>query len=309
MQKHISLKNHQLNKSQLIIILSAIVIFALITVFSISTLIYRSGKIATVVKFAPYKATVTLNDKVVKNNSTIYLEPGEYHAVVEFEHFERYEQDFTVSESLHNIFGILTASDEEGIAYAEKYRNQFATVEGYIGTVLNKQGEELQKKYPIVSYLPITNSLYSITYMRETPDSEPVITVKAEDDVLDAAVARLKSFKDVDILDLNLEFYTEFSTEYSTSFAQDPLTFTQEAIPDAKNHQIASPIELSDDYTLIKMHSHNANYGRGANYGYYRVLLRKTDDGYELASKVAPLLTRRSAPDVPDDIIRAANDK
>ena len=302
-----SLKNHKLNKNQVILILIAVAAFVILAIYGIALAIYRSGKIAAMVKYAPYKATITLNDRRISNNGTVYLEPGKYHLKAEFEHFETYEEDITISETYHDIVGLLTPSDAEGEEYRSKYANQFTFVEGYIGKVLNQQGEALQKQYPIVSHLPITNRLYAITYRRDSPESEPKILIRTDDEFIDVAVDRLKSFKDVDITGLDLSFSTNFSTDLSTSTASDASQFVKESI--SGNYSVSDATKLSDQYTLVKIYSYNPNLGRGAEYGHYRAILSKKGNTWQFAAPIYPLFTTRNAPGIPVEILKTANEK
>ena len=56
-----------LDKKQKFTILGIAAIILVFIMISIVTLITRAGKIATTVQFAPYAATVKLNDTAVKN--------------------------------------------------------------------------------------------------------------------------------------------------------------------------------------------------------------------------------------------------
>ncbi len=302
-----SIKNHKLDKKQAIAIIVVVAVFTLLVIYGLILAFVRTGKIATEVRFAPYKTTITLNDKRISNNGKVYLTPGTYHLKATFEHFETYEQDVTISETYHALAGVLIPSDEEGEAYRDKYINQFRYVEGFIGRTINEEGAAIQAKYPIMAHLPITNNLYAITYQRETPESEPVINIRTTDEFIDVAVARLKSFKDVEITDLNLTFSTDFSTDISTSTASSASDFVRESI--SGNYVVSAPIELSDQYTMIKIYSYNPNYGRGADYGHYRVILSKKGNTWEYATPIYPLFTTKNAPDIPVDILKTANEK
>lgn len=301
-------KNHSFDRNRMIIIGAFIGLIALIVIVSLVIQITRTGKIATQVKYAPYSATISLNDTKIRNNSTAYLTPGSYHLKVESNHFESYESDITISEDTNYIMGVLTASDKQGEKFVQDHRIQFTTVEGFVGKILNEQGEKLQKKYPILKYLPITNSMYSITYMRETSDAEPVISVTATNpEYLDIAAERILKFDGVEAESLSLNFKdNKFSTDFSTSTASDAQKFTQESIANSSNYSISKAIPIDDDYSLVKLSSHNY-YGQAV--GYYRVLLKKQGNSWKITGQPQPILTTKNNQDVPIDILKTANQK
>ena len=301
-------KNHSIDRNRMILIGAFVGILAVIFIISLVIQISRTGKIATQVKYAPYSATVSLNDTKISNNSTAYLIPGSYHLKVESNHFETYEADINISEDTNYIMGILTAADEQGEKYIQDHRIQFTTVEGFVGKILNEQGEKLQKKYPILKHLPITNSMYSITYSRETADAEPVISVSAtEPEYLDVAVERILKFDGVEAESLTIEFKNnEFSTDFSTSTASDAQKFTQESIKESSGYSISKAIAIDENYSLVKLNSHNY-YGQSV--GYYRVLLKKQGNSWKITGQPQPILTTKNNPDVPIDILKTANQK
>lgn len=95
-QKKAKIFWNNLDQKKRIILIAAVALFIFIIIYSVATLIFRSGKIETTVKFAPYKSTITLNDAKISNNTTIWLEPGTYNLKVEFEHFESLDRKSVV---------------------------------------------------------------------------------------------------------------------------------------------------------------------------------------------------------------------
>ena len=62
---------------KIIIPLFVIVLIGII-IYSVSTMIYRSGKVAVNVVYAPFAATVKINGEKIGNNDTYYIVPGDY---------------------------------------------------------------------------------------------------------------------------------------------------------------------------------------------------------------------------------------
>ena len=93
-----------LDQKKRVIVVAAILFFAFIIIYSVAMIVYRAGKIATTVKFAPYNSTITLNNSRISNNTTVWLEPGNYNLKVTFEHFETYEREITIDQDHHYIY-------------------------------------------------------------------------------------------------------------------------------------------------------------------------------------------------------------
>ena len=163
----------------------AVVLFVII--YYIIIAIQHNGKIPVTVKFAPYAAKVTLNDTKVKNNTTVWLEPGTYRTKAEYDHFETSEFSVNINNDYKYIVGVLTPADQTGEEYQEKHKQEFIDTEGIVGLALNTEGLLIKKQYPILNYLPMNNSLYSISYAYDD-NNEPIITIKTTPEFIDIAV-------------------------------------------------------------------------------------------------------------------------
>ena len=294
-------------KHIIIIICAIAAIFAIILIYSIAISIFRAGKIGVEVKVAPYDAKIIANGIEISNNRKIYLEPGEYHVEVSREHFYDYTGDFTISADQPYIAAILNASDEEGEKYINEHQAQFTEAEGVIGKSLNAAGNVIQKKYPILKYLPINNRFYSISYSFDDPiKSEGLkINIKADYEYLDVAVARLKNFKDISLIDLDINFNTKnaFSNPKSSS-SSDPQNFIKESFS-GNGMTYVSGQNLNDEYYLAIYSAYNQNT-KLLN-GKYLILIKKSGESWKLISTPQPLLTKINTPETPDDILNTAN--
>lgn len=289
-------------------IVGAILFFTII--FSIIVLIMRAGKVKVEVHVAPYDAQLILNETEIKNNKKIYLEPGKYHLSAKRDHFDDLEIDFQVSKDLPYVVAVMNPSDEEGEKYITSHNAEFRRVEGFVGTLMNKSGELERKKYPILKYLPINNRFYSISY--SYPDyvdgsdtGEPVILVKADSAYIDTAVAKMKTFEGVSLIDYEINFNLDNKFKNpSSSTSSDAEKFLKESYKNS-GYNLSSVEHLSDNYavgifTITDKHSLMPS-------SKHLALIHKEGEQWSIVATPQPLLTKQNTPDTPDDILNAAN--
>ena len=297
-----------LDKKQKFTILGIAAIILVFIMISIVTLITRAGKIATTVQFAPYAATVKLNDTAVKNKSTQYLIPGTYKVVVSFDHFETYETTITIDDNYHYIVGVLTPSDNEGTAYQERHKTEWTETEGIIGQALNEEGSRRKKQYPILNYLPVNNSLYSIGYSYDDNKTRPIVTVKEKPVYLDDAVEKMKLFKNVDLASYEIVFKTEnpFAIYDNNATGSTPLECAQNAFSNLDEYATTTGQDITNGYYTLKIYTDD--YEMAYQYAHYRALFHKEENGvWKIIAAPQPLLTTYNTPDVPIDILNTAN--
>ena len=299
-----TLKNFSRNQLIAFIVLAFFFLFAVI--YSVCTLIYRAGKVKTVVKYAPYSATVTLNDAPITNNSTTWLIPGEYNLEVKFnEHFDSYKETIVISENNNAIVGILNPLDDEGEKYINDHEREFYETEGKIGSTLNQQGIKQKEKYPILNYLPINNSLYSISY-EYNDKKEPIVNIKADPENLDIAVEKIKLLKNVNILETNFIFHTptEFS-EYQQNTETDPLLAIKVGFG-LSDKYVVNAGKYNGDYFYTSFYIND--YDRALDYAHYRVILKKQKDGsWNALANPQPLFTNYNTEKIPEKILKSTN--
>lgn len=296
---------NKLSRNQKIILIACASFFVIAIVYSIASLIYRSGKIKTIVKYAPYSATVTLNGSQITNNSIAWLTPGDYNVEVKYnDHFDAYSSTITISESNNAIVGVLTPLDEEGEEYASKHEREFYDAEGQVGIYLNEQGKKQKEKYPILNYLPINNALYSISY-EYNDKQEPIVNIKADPENLDVAVEKLKLLKNVNLLDVNLVFHTptDFSDIKETT-AEDTAQYIREAFG-LSDKYIINEGGSNGDYYYTSFYIND--YSRALDYAHYRVILKKEKTSWSVAAAPQPLFTKYNTKNIPEKILRATN--
>ena len=298
--------SEQLNPRTRIAIILVIALFALAIIYSISVSIYRSGKSKTIVHYAPNAATVYLNDVKVANNSITWITPGEYHLKVEFnEHFSAHEEDITVTTGMTELYGILSALDDEGREYEKQHRQEIAVVEGLVGNLLSRQGQKMKDENPILNYLPINNSLYSISYQYDEND-KPIIYVKSDPKYLEIAVAKMKLFENVDLSAQNIIFLNKNPFE---NYQQNPIKDIKKFLRAA--YQLGNDYKISDAKEIDGYHYstiYTDNYNTNANHARYIVVMKKNaDDNWEVISTPQPILTIFNTPELKIETIRTIN--
>lgn len=298
-------KNNLNSRNRALIIFAAIA-FAIIVIYSFATLIYRAGKTKTIIRFAPNAAKITLNDTKISNGSTTWLIPGKYHLKVEYnEHLEVYEEDIEITNEQAEYYGTLGALDDEGREFIEQHREEYTKVEGLVGSLLDRKGKKIKDKYPILNYLPMNNSLYSISYQYDD-NNKPIIYVKSNPRYLDIAVAKMKLFKNVELESENIVFLNENIFE---KYEQNPLTdvkrFIRAAYQLPNDYVINEPKTVNDyTYTSVYIDGHDKN----AEYAHYLVVLKKNSDGaWEQAATPQPLFNIYNAPNIDKKILKTIN--
>jgi len=286
-----------LSERQKIIAGVVVAVFVLIIVYAITASIQRAGKIKTTIKYAPYTATIKLNDTRVANNATVWLEPGEYHLTVDLnEHLESYQEDIVISEEYNSIIGTLAALDEEGEKYISAHTTDYTDAEGYISRVLNQEGNKLREKYPILKYIPINTSLYSISY-QEAEDGHPIVHIKADLENLDVAVAKLKSFN-VALSSQDLVFDTKSPFKKAVSNPiKDPIEFIKAAYSLSDKYKIYEGSKNDDYYYAV---IYKSDYKEDFDYAHYRVILKKNteNNNWEVLYAPQPLFTTYNTKDI-----------
>lgn len=300
-----NVKEHASPRSRALFVF-IIIAFAILIIYSIATIIYRTGKTKTIIQYAPNAARITLNDTHVTNGSTTWLLPGKYHLKVEFdEHLETHEEDIEISGDTAEYYGTLSAIDDQGREYIEQHRQEYAKVEGLIGSLLDRQGKKKKDEFPILNYLPMNNSLYSISYQYDD-NNKPVIYVKSNPKYLDVAVAKMKLFEGVELESENIVFLNENVFDY---YEQNPLTdvkrFIRAAYQLSNDYVINEPKTTGEyTYTSVYIDGHDKN----AEYAHYLVVLKKNSDGaWEQVATPQPLFTVHNAPNIDKKILKTIN--
>ncbi|MCQ2571058.1 MAG: hypothetical protein MJ154_02315 [Candidatus Saccharibacteria bacterium] len=296
----------QMNPRTRIAIILIIVLFAFAIIYSLSVSIYRAGKSKTQIHYAPNAANVYLNDVKVTNNSTSWIIPGEYHLKVEFnDHFSTHEEDITIETGTTELYGILSALDDEGREYEKQHRQEFAIVEGLVGSLLSRQGQKIKEENPILNYLPINNSLYSISYQYDE-NNKPVVYVKSDPKYLEVAVAKMKLFDGVELSSQNIVFLNKspFDT-YQQNPIKDIKKFLRAAYQLNSDYKINDVKQIGDYYYTT---FYTDNYNTNANHARYIAVVKENSDGnWEVISTPQPILTIFNTPELDVETLKTIN--
>lgn len=292
-------------RNTLIVIIVGGILFLAIIIFAIIQLIGRIGKISVNVSYAPFIAEVTANDIKLKNNTTNYLAPGEYQITVSSPNFETLQETVTIKEDTTDIYGMLGPNTEEGQKLYDKYQNDFLEVQALYGKASIAEGEAQRKEWPILSFLPQNNILYSLGYILE--NNNLTITVRSSNTYLDSALDELFSLAQAPqtIATYNVKL-TDFSNQL-TSFIKNTNTNPIEYLRTGYKHIPELSIQTGQQngeyyYTTILVGSEE-DYMQIT----YRAILKKIEDGWELTNTPYPVVTTTNHPDIPLEILNLTN--
>ena len=279
----------------------------IIIIVALINIITKIGKIEVYIGYAPFVSEVTLNGEKIKNNAKHYLEQGEYVIHVECDGFESIDESVIVDDEIIGIFGSMIAKTDEAKILANKHMNDFLKIESYYGEEIQKAGEKSRKEWPIITRLPIKNSLYKIGYIIE--NNNITLTIETTESYMDAAVKNfLEHVGDVDNIAKYKIEYKEFVNRLDKYFVENSATTPEEYITNAfsgaNNFQFVMGEEKEEYYIAV------VTIGTEQTYSlvHYRMILKREGNKFKLASEPAPLLTKYIVDDdMPLDVINSAN--
>lgn len=292
-------------RNTLIVIIIGSILFLAIITFAIIQLIGRIGKVSVNVSYAPFIAEVTANNVKLKNNTTNYLAPGEYQVTVSSPNFETLQETVTIKEDTTDIYGMLGPNTEEGQRIYDKHQDDFLEVQALYGKASIAEGEAQRKEWPILSFLPQNNILYSLGYILE--NNSLTITVRSSNTYLDSALDELFSLahapQTIATYDVRL---TDFSNQL-TSFVKNANTNPIEYLRTGYKHIPELSIQTGQQngeyyYTTILVGSEE-DYMQVT----YRAILKKIENSWELTGTPYPVVTTTNHPDIPLEILNLTN--
>ena len=266
--------------------------------------IYTSDKIEVQVTYAPFAATVKIDDRTLKNNAKNYIKPGKYILNVELKDFKTITKEIEITESTTDLYGSLNPTNDTGVAYKKEHLKEFQTVEGVIGAAASKEGLSQREKWPIITKLPIKDPHYTLGY--SVPDLDHlVINVYSSVAYRSLALNKLMSIISKEDLGLYGVEVKDLVNPYSAPVQNaetDPQTFIRRAFP---NYSFTIGEGKKEDgyyYTYLRAQ-------RDGGPEIFRVVLapNDNDDGWHFAGVPYPFLTTANTPDVSVDILYKAN--
>lgn len=283
------------------------IIFLSIISYAAYTLISRIGKVPVTVKYAPYVAEVTLdNTKKLKNNAVNYIAPGTYVIKVSYNGFDTLEKSVNINDNTKNLYGMLNANSAEGEQLVNKYQNDFLDVQSIYGQESTIKGEQQRKEWPILNSLPKNNILYSLGYILED-NGEPLITVRANTTYLDSAIQELislaKAPQTIATYNVKINDFTNELANFTSNTNLNPTEYLKTGYNDVSS-LVVNPGKSSGEYYYTTMTT-----GNEISYTLvtYRVVLRQSNNTWQIIGTPYPVVTTTNTPNVPLDILDAVN--
>ncbi len=290
-----------------------IVVFAGLVLYALVSWILTVGKIKVRVVYAPFAATVRLDDVTLKNNSDNYITPGVYRLTVEFQNFETLTKEIEVKNDTKYLFASLDATNSDGEAYAKEHADEFLAVEGIAGQLDSEAGlierEKILEKAPVVAFLPVKNSLFTISY-EMVDDEVRIIISTVSDTYVNEATKKFKSLlNEGDVAaEYNIVFSGFNDLFASATFADNNFTspedFLRVGFSGVPTFDFVDGTTCGDRYYCAKIST-----GRSDSYSlvnYYTILENRSGKWY-LVAKPAPILTVFNTDDLSADVIDYAN--
>lgn len=286
---------------------AAVIVVVIIVVISLINILPKIGKVEVYVGYAPFVSEVKLNGEVIENNKKHFLEKGNYNVSVQLEGFEAIEKDVVVDEETTAIFGSMTAITDKGEKIANEHLDDYMAIEGYASIEIQKEGEKMEKKWPIITKLPVVTSLYKVGYIVE--GEKITLTVESPNVYMDTAVSKLRAAADAakDSLINYVIKYEEYDNELINKFAPNSETDAETALKtgfsSVNSFNYTNGAVMGDYYIAKVTAGSNATYSLMT----YRVVIKKQDGKWILVSTPEPIVTKNNSTEVPEDVIRAAN--
>lgn len=297
---------------QKIIIFSTFLLLFLSLLFYITTTIKsRSNKTPVKIMYAPFVANITINGHSVKNNSTTYLKPGNYHLIAKLDHYHSVTENIKINNQSKQqfILGRLSPSDQIGRELENKYQSDIAQVSSIASREAIERGKATRKKYPITTILPIDKTIYKIDYELVKGEKLPTILIDTELPYVPDALKKLYSYsKKVPNISahpivMSSDFEDIFSNEEPlTSSAEDPVEFLKQSYPNQIDSSFVFTTKLDKKYALITL-----SKLEGSLYSTFRVILEKKDNSWQIISWPYPIVSYDNYPKVPQKLIKKLN--
>lgn len=298
-----------LSKKQLSLIYIFIGIIALgWIIYLVAINIYRSNRVAVEVKYAPFTATVQLNNKTIPNNSTTYIKPGQYQLTISLAEFDTITREVTISQEYRFLFGSLQPNSDLGRKIAKECAEDYKALETIAGQASTEHGLNQRKKWPIIDKLPVKNPVYSLGYKLDQ-NNNFTLTVNTTEAYIPSAIQELFTLDEPEnILSYPIEFVkitNPFTGAFSSNTSTDPLKFLQKGYQSLSiTYEIKSGDYYQDNYYYTTIATGTF---REFNEVDYRVVLEKKDQSWSLITTPSPVITKPNAPNLPDELLKLAN--
>ena len=148
------------------IITTAVILFALLVIWTIITTVGRIGKTPLTIAAVPSDMTIVADGQRL-GNGTHWLPAGSYSISVQKDGFESQTKTVIVSpDKSNNVVAFsLTPRSDEAKKWAEEHQRDYQKNETYGAIAARADGEYFTNNNPITKHLPFTDPYFSIAYI------------------------------------------------------------------------------------------------------------------------------------------------
>ena len=307
------MQNDRLMQRRRHLLIAGILLAVALPIVAIATYIAQrinhADKLEINIAYAPFAATVTIDDSKVKNNHKAWLTPGKHHVKAELDGFSAIEEDIEVDSFTQNIYGMLTANTPEGEELAKKYAADFYKIEEYASIESTNQAKREQSQFPIIKHLPINNSIFSIGYQFQDQGQELTVNISTTEPYLNSAIEKLKTLAETKSLaEYNIVIKSP-DNQLANQAASNATTSPKEYLEQSYANIEADQLRVNEGLIVGDYYYTTITTGIAEHYNVvtYRVVIKRTSSGWKLCSTPNPILTIYNTPDVPLEILNAAN--
>ncbi len=294
---------NKLSRKQIILlgILIIVIPIAIILIIFINSLINN----ATIeVLVAPESSTITIDGRKISNGE-IKVTPGTHEISAEKTGFTTQTINVSVEKnSSAQAFIILESNSDDTKDWFTEHAEDQAIVEQILGEEFNQESASASGQYPIMDDLPYESMNYSIDY-GSCDENTFCILIDVDYMDRDTAVKAIKELTDTP------EKYSYVFSDYANPFNLSTSSSSQKTSPsDAildifKDYRVEiENISTLNEYTVATIKYYINDF---PDINTYRVIIKKDGSLYKLASVPELILTIKNNPDIPENILSAAN--
>ena len=219
--------------------------------------------------------------------------------------FETLQETVTIKEDTTDIYGMLGPNTEEGQRIYDKYQDDFLEVQALYGKASIAEGEAQRKEWPILSFLPQNNILYSLGYILE--NNSLTITVRSSNTYLDSALDELFSLaqapQTIATYDVKLTDFPNRLTNFVKNTNTNPIEYLRTGYKHIPELSIQTGQQNGEYYYTTILVGSEEDYMQVT----YRAILKKIENSWELTSTPYPVVTTTNHPDIPLEILNLTN--
>ena len=219
--------------------------------------------------------------------------------------FETLQETVTIKEDTTDIYGMLGPNTEEGQRIYDKYQDDFLEVQALYGKASIAEGEAQRKEWPILSFLPQNNILYSLGYILE--NNSLTITVRSSNTYLDSALDELFSLaqapQTIATYDVKLTDFPNRLTNFVKNTNTNPIEYLRTGYKHIPELSIQTGQQNDEYYYTTILVGSEEDYMQVT----YRAILKKIENSWELTSTPYPVVTTTNHPDIPLEILNLTN--